>query len=340
MLLWVHLAFSAPALSAGQGHTCAVEAGSLWCWGGMTAAQAKAGLGSSRPTPQRIEGHWRAVAAGGRGLTCAIDHDGGVWCWGLDEVPKAVGVSADEVTVGLAHACARTGERAVCWGNNRYGQLGQGAVGDESGPVAVVIDRVRSIDAGDLHTCAVRTDGTVWCWGANEQGQLGLGSMSSASPKPTPVLWLQDAAQVSAGGFFTCVRRTGGSAVCFGDNLDGQLGDNRRTASGSPVAVLGANDLVDLACGFSHACAARRDGRLWCWGASQVGQIGSDETIDHLLPGLVREVADAVAVEAGQQHTCVQRGQDWWCMGDNFASQLGDGGRTGGHTLRQASVGR
>ena len=327
-------ALAAAPISAGQQHGCAIRGTELWCWGGMTAAQAKAGTGSLRPKPERIEGAWRHVAAGGRGHTCAVDTDGGVWCWDLGAAPRRVeGAVGDEVTVGMAHACARAGERVSCWGSNSYGQLGDGASAPRAGVIPVAVDRVRAIDAGDMHTCALRLDGAVVCWGSNGQGQLGSGA-AAAVGGPEPVAWIQDAAQVTAGGFFSCARRNDGTAVCWGDNLDGQLGDGSRASSRTPVAVTAVDGLVDLSAGFAHACGARSDGRLLCWGASEWGQIGSEDGADHLRPGGVPGVVDARRVSAGQTFTCVVRDLGIQCMGDNTASQLGDGGRVGGPALR------
>jgi alpha-tubulin suppressor-like RCC1 family protein len=44
---------------------------------------------------------------------------------------------------------------------------------------------VRKLDGGGLHTCAVRTDGTVWCWGLNTYGSLGVGTTDD-DPHPFP----------------------------------------------------------------------------------------------------------------------------------------------------------
>ncbi len=82
---------------------------------------------------------------------------------------------ASSVTVGQRHICVLHGDQTVsCWGDNRYGQLGNGTLdtSDTAVPVPGLTDVVE-ISAGPFHTCARRSDDTVWCWGHNGSGQLG-----------------------------------------------------------------------------------------------------------------------------------------------------------------------
>jgi alpha-tubulin suppressor-like RCC1 family protein len=97
---------------------------------------------------------------------------------------NALSVSAD-----TGHNCARTNaSRAKCWGDNAFGQLGNGSNVDRSTPVAVVgLTGVKAVTAGGSYSCAVLTDGTMRCWGANTDGQLGNGT-TVASNVPSPVL--------------------------------------------------------------------------------------------------------------------------------------------------------
>jgi alpha-tubulin suppressor-like RCC1 family protein len=84
------------------------------------------------------------------------------------------------VTAGAEHNCALDADGAVwCWGDNRYGQLGDGTLSDRSGAVMVLgLANVLTVEAGAQHTCAVRRDGAVLCWGRNHLGQLGDGTTS------------------------------------------------------------------------------------------------------------------------------------------------------------------
>lgn len=97
-----------------------------------------------------------------------------------------------QVSAGEAHVCARSRDGAVwCWGNNGYGQLGDGTTVERN--VAVRVERLPeavSIVTGAFFTCALVRDGRVLCWGANEWGQLGGADRRERSRvDPAPVLW-------------------------------------------------------------------------------------------------------------------------------------------------------
>lgn len=335
MLLAVSVALAAPlvadqslALSAGQAHSCAIVDGAAWCWGGATREEVRAGTWSSRRAARRVElpGVVVSLDAGGGGRTCAVTADEAVHCWGLGEAPQRVeGLEAEQVSVGLAHACAVGGGGLWCWGSNSHGQLGTGDSTAREGLVSVDLEQPVQVTSGDTHSCARLASGQVRCWGSNEHGQLGREPVGDRGVPPSPAMWVQDAVSVAAGSFHTCLLRTGGGVLCVGDNLDGQLGDGSRTSSATPVIPKGVQDVVQIDAGFGHTCAVRRDGALYCWGDSERGQLGSTDTSDQLLPGFVRGVTDATAVAVGQQHTCAVRSRKVQCMGGNQASQLGDG---------------
>ena len=188
-------------------HTCAVTAaGRVSCWG----INSYGTLGrdpsiKESPLPLEVAGisDVRQVATGFL-FTCALRGDGTVWCWGdnfhgmladgtlIERATPAraliVGDDVEEITAGIAHACARTRAGTVrCWGANYWGQLGGGTFDDDrASRVSTVLnlDNVVKISAGGgSMTCALRRDGSVWCWGGNFRGQLGNGTyMSSAIP--------------------------------------------------------------------------------------------------------------------------------------------------------------
>src|SRR5690606_24544210 len=91
------------------------------------------------------------------------------------------------IAAGGGHTCALRGNgRVICWGQNKYGELGDGTTGDSTKPVEVSgLDDAVAVSAGDYdvsdnyggsHTCALREGGKVSCWGRNDYGQLGDGS--------------------------------------------------------------------------------------------------------------------------------------------------------------------
>ena len=113
----------------------------------------------------------------------------------------------------------------VCWGNNEYGQLGDGSVVDRPAPVMVPgLTGVSAVGLGYNHSCALLDSGSVRCWGNNYQGQLGDGSFTAASAPAYDVVGVTDAVAIGIGGFTSCAILDDGSSVCWGNNDSGQLG--------------------------------------------------------------------------------------------------------------------
>lgn len=203
---------TATAVAAGGRHTCALLAnGTVRCWGENSRAGNGILVDSTVPVQVQRLTNAVAVAAGGQ-HSCAVLRDHTAKCWGLDEngqlgigypyvegedpwwqMPQPVRDldAATAVTGGGLHTCARLqGGALSCWGLNVYGQLGSdlGARPAADTPVPVTgIDDARTISAGVLHTCAVRSAGSVSCWGSNLSGQLGIGTTEN-SEVPQQVL--------------------------------------------------------------------------------------------------------------------------------------------------------
>ena len=110
----------------------------------------------------------------GERSACALDDKGAMWCWGSaihatePTVPRRQAIDgAIDIAVGNFHWCAVRRDRSVqCWGENWYGQLGDGTLVKSNRPVDVRgVSKVMSIAAGTAETCAVEEDGRLVCWG-------------------------------------------------------------------------------------------------------------------------------------------------------------------------------
>ncbi len=110
---------------------------------------------------------------------------------------SSVPAGADVVPAGNARS----------WGDNYFGQLGNGTSGAGTGtnvPGAVrYIDGVKSTKAGCAHGLALKTDGTVRAWGDNEYGQLGNGNTGTDSDVPVAVRNLLNVRNMDGGYEFT-----------------------------------------------------------------------------------------------------------------------------------------
>jgi hypothetical protein len=238
-----------------------------------------------------------------------------------------VGLSdAVSVATGYFHSCAarRSGE-VVCWGNNDWGELGDGTFSSSLVPVAVtgLSDAVSVIAGGSDYSCALRRTGEVACWGDNFSGQLGNGS-TDKSPEPVAVLGLSDVVSLAGGSDFVCAVRKTGEVACWGDIGVGAPDDYRLVV---PTTVPGVSDAVSVAAGYWHACAVRAGGAVVCWGYEGYGQLGNGISSDSsLVPIDVPGLSDAASVSAGTYHTCAARTNgEVVCWGTGDHGQLGDG---------------
>jgi alpha-tubulin suppressor-like RCC1 family protein len=132
--------------------------------------------------------------------------------------------------------------------------------------------------------------------------------------------------QLCGGEDHTCLLKASGQVLCWGVNLDGQLGDGTNTNRTQPALVANLSDAVEVTCGDFHTCARRQSGEVSCWGRNQKGQLGNGTKTVSNRPVAVAGLSDAAEVSAGQDFTCARRSTGGvTCWGGNGSYQLGNG---------------
>jgi alpha-tubulin suppressor-like RCC1 family protein len=313
---------------------------------------------------------------GGGNTTCATMPSGTARCWGQhDQGQRGTGLPLSpggqpgtveriddgeplpniaQVTVGNAHACARTtGGRAFCWGDNSHSQTGNSQFDPPDYTSAVPVrlassqqplTGVRQLSAGYDHTCALVAGGEVRCWGRNDSRQVGVsqvGDWGAAVPVigPSGSGRLRNVIQIASGGFHTCALLSDHSVRCWGANSIGELGGGFvGEARARPVRVVapgGTGPLLDVrsvAGGVSHTCALLGSGQVRCWGydaSHQLGTLGA--ATNRSRPVVVRNTAGAaltgvVQIAAGNEVSCARLSNGRvTCWGEDGRGQRGDG---------------
>lgn len=232
-----------------------------------------------------------------------------------------------QISVGRSHTCMRTSDsRAQCWGMNYSGQLGDGTTSERSTPVLVNLTDIAQISAGATHTCALKNNGTVWCWGANNAG-LGNG-IATSSPTPIQVSGITTAASIAnSSSWHTCVILADQTARCWGEGLDGQLGQGANTASAVPVDP-GLASLTKVVVGYAHTCFLKGTD-VHCTGLGTSGQIGDGNGVSVNIPtqSTIANVSD-LSTGGYSNTTCAVSSNQVHCWGMNSYRGVGDGTTT------------
>lgn len=211
-----------------------------------------------------------------------------------------------QVAIGGSSACAVLASGAVqCWGDNSYGQLGDGGRESRLVPAAVPgLAEVVEVDVGDAHACARKRDGTVWCWGQGSDGALGTGGNQNAR-SPALVAGVPPAQDIGTSGGNTCMVATDGGVWCWGSNVFGESAQPAGTREvARPVRIAGVGPAAEVDTGQNHTCARLRDGTVWCWGYNGSGQVGDGTSEQRHVPVQVTGVVGATALAVGQNHNC------------------------------------
>lgn len=325
-----------------------------WAWGSNGDGRMGVGNlpGGSTPLPVfmrgALEGKIVTGLAAGGSHTLALTSDGHLYSWGDDAfgqlgstaLPDTGGaglpnnfapVMVDDTGVlsgkemafmaaGGEHSLAvSSGGLVFAWGNNQYGQLGQGTTSTSINlPVAVTGllagKHIDAVSAGSKHSIALKKDtGELYAWGYNFDGELGDGTNTNRNA-PVAVTGLGGVVivAVDCGWRHNLAVTNDGKLYAWGDGDDGQLGNGGTAGSNVPLLVSGpwgTKKIVSASAGSSHSLALDEDGKVYAWGQNSDGQLGLGDLTDRLSPVQVTGVLvgqDVHRVEAGATFSLAQ----------------------------------
>jgi len=251
---------------------------------------------------------------------CAYSTDGREW----DDITVVI-LAPNKISVGHRYMLAVRSGKVWAWGNNEYGQLGDGTTTDRSFPVQVSgLSGVTAVSAGGPHSLALKSDGTVWAWGYNRYGQLGDGTGTNQHT-PVQVSDITGVTAISAGAFHSLALDSDGNVWAWGYNGYGRLGDGTIAERSSPVQVSGLSGVTAVSAGSARSFAVDSGGNVWAWGNNYNGMLGDGTSTDQHIPVKVLNLLDVVAVSSSSSFSYALKSDGTaWAWGDNGYGQLGD----------------
>ena len=271
----------------------------------------------------------------------------------VPETENEITISPNVITNGSHTISLRTDGKVFTWGDNTYGQLGNGTVKTSDEPVEVTFPEgtiITQIAAGENHNVALDSNGNVWTWGRNNNYQIG--NTRANQYTPYKVSNLPKVIKISAGNNNTMVITENSELYAWGLNAYGDLGLGTYTNKVLPKKVKGIHDIIDISGGKSHYIALNRAGEVFVTGSNLYGQLGiGDNEIGKINEFQKVEIKDKIGTtEAGDISNIATTVDGYvYTWGGNTYSTLGTGDKENKNVptklkdvknIRQASTGK
>ena len=271
----------------------------------------------------------------------------------VPETENEITISPNVITNGSHTISLRVDGKVFTWGDNTYGQLGNGTVKTSDEPVEVTFPEgtiITQIAAGENHNVALDSNGNVWTWGRNNNYQIG--NTRANQYTPYKVSNLPKVIKISAGNNNTMVITENNELYAWGLNAYGDLGLGTYTNKVLPKKVKGIHDIIDISGGKSHYIALNRAGEVFVTGSNLYGQLGiGDNEIGKINEFQKVEIKDKIGtIDAGDISNIATTVDGYvYTWGGNTYSTLGTGDKENKNVptklkdvknIRQASTGK
>ncbi|RYZ99686.1 MAG: T9SS type A sorting domain-containing protein [Sphingobacteriaceae bacterium] len=325
-------------------HCIAVQSnGSLWAWGWNGYGQLGNGTTASSSVPIRIgnENNWLAVS--GHDHSIAIKANGSLWAWGENSsgeigngntnnqstpIPITnIGNKPNVIVAGdFYNVIIKADGTLWAWGENLYGQLGDGSTTQRNLPVQIGTDNNWvQVAASNATTLAIKSNGTLWAWGSNANLQIGDGT---ADDRHAPVQIGNDNDWVSVKtGDHTTALKSNGTLWGWGYEFNGSLGGTGTT--NIPLQIGSDNDWIQIAVNYSRTQALKSNGSRWGCGNNYYGELGNGTEFNNINTLTRLDASNEwllLATSRGSYHTMgIKNNGTLWGWGGNAAGQTGNG---------------
>ena len=297
----------------GYQYTCAITStGKLYCWGHNSYGQVGDGTTKDKFAPTLISslGDVKSVSTGLH-HACAINSNDKLYCWGHNSygqvgdgttkdkfAPTLISSLGDVKSVKIGvdsnSVCAiNSNDKLYCWGQNYFGQLGDGTTRSKLSPQAVsgslASASISSVATRGQYACAITSANKLYCWGYNGNGQLGDGTTTNRSlPQAvTGDLTSTSVSNVDIGRTHTCAITSANKLYCWGWNRYGQVGDGTTNNRSTPTLINSLGDVKSVNASENYTCAINYSDNLYCWGYNNYGQLGNGNTTNQTTPQTV-----------------------------------------------------
>lgn len=221
------------------------------------------------------------------------------------------------------------------WGNNFFGQLGDGTTVDRPTPVQVIglTDIIKVVKSGSS-SYAIKNDGTIWAWGSNFAGQLGDGT-TVERPAPVQVMGLTDVVDIVTNRSSVFALKTDGTVWAWGQGDVGLLGietgnEEEYQVFSTPVKIPSFVDVVKIGTPPNDPrvlslVAIKKDGTVWAMGRNRGnGTLSFDRELVQ-VSGLTDIISVDFAGDGDENAYALKADGTVWAWGLNISGELGNG---------------